>query len=157
MAPRAAKKATGTIPIVMVAGDPVGLGLVTNLARPEGNVTALSYLNEEISGKRLELLKELLPALARVAVLRNPNAQSHATFWNETEVAARKLGVTLLALDIRGPDDFEAVFAPGKRGNALARVPNGAAATTASLSGTLGKLRLISPRLMPLRTGYQRC
>jgi putative ABC transport system substrate-binding protein len=90
-------------------------------------VTALSYLNEEISGKRLELLKELLPALARVAVLRNPNAQSHATFWKETEVAARKLGATLLPLDIRGPDDFEAVFAAAKRGNALARVPNGAA------------------------------
>ena len=65
----AAKKATGTIPIVMVAGDPVGLGLVTNLARPEGKVTGLSYFDEEIRGKRLELLKELLPAHARAAVL----------------------------------------------------------------------------------------
>ena len=106
----AAKKATGTIPIVMVATDPVGLGLVDSLARPGGNVTGLSYFNEAILAKRLEMLRELLPKLARVAVLRNPTVAAHATFWAETEVAARKLGVTLQALDVRGPDDFEAAF-----------------------------------------------
>ena len=71
-AAQAAKNATQSIPIVMFAPDPVGLGLVASLARPGGNVTGLSYLNEAISGKRLELLNELLPGLARVAVLRNP-------------------------------------------------------------------------------------
>ena len=107
----AAKKATGTIPIVMVATDPVGLGLVASLARPGGNVTGLSYFNEAILAKRLEMLKEFVPGLARVAVLRNPTIAAHATFWAVTEAAARKLGVALQALDVRGPDDFEAAFA----------------------------------------------
>ena len=114
----AAKKATGTIPIVMVAADPVGLGLVASLARPGGNVTGLSYFNEAISAKRLQLLTEFVPGLSRVAVLRNPSVVVHATFWQETEVAARKLGVALQPLDIRGPDDFEAAFAAATRGNA---------------------------------------
>jgi putative ABC transport system substrate-binding protein len=114
----AAKKATGTIPIVMVAADPVGLGLVASLARPGGNVTGLSYFNEAIIAKRLQLLTEFVPGLSRVAVLRNPSVVVHATFWQETEVAARKLGVALQPLDIRGPDDFEAAFAAATRGNA---------------------------------------
>ena len=88
----AAKKATGTIPIVMVGADPVGLGLVASLARPGGNVTGLSYFNEAIIAKRLQLLKELVPGLARLAVLRNPIVAAHATFWQETEVAARTVG-----------------------------------------------------------------
>jgi putative ABC transport system substrate-binding protein len=100
----AANKATRTIPIVMVGGNPVGLGLVASLARPGGNVTGLSVLNEEIIGKRLELLKELVPGLARVAVLRNPIVATHANFWQETEVAARKLGVALQPLEVRGPE-----------------------------------------------------
>lgn len=116
----AAKKVTGTIPIVMVAGDPVALGLAASLSRPGGNVTGLSYSNEEITGKRLQLLKELVPTLTRVAVLRNPTSESHATFWRETELAARKLVVALQPLDVRRPDDFEAAFAAAKRGNAQA-------------------------------------
>ena len=107
----AAKKATRTIPIVMVAPDPVALGLVASLARPEGNLTGLSYFNEAIVGKRLELIKELVPGLARLAVLRNPLMEAHAIFWQETEMAARKLGVALQPLDVRGPEDFEAAFA----------------------------------------------
>ena len=118
----AAKKATGTIPIVMVAADPVGLGLVASLARPGGNVTGLSYFNEAIVAKRVQLLKEFVPGLARVAVLRNPTIAVHATFWQETEVAARTLGVALQPLDIRGPDDFEAAFAAATRGNAQALI-----------------------------------
>lgn len=117
-----AKKATGTIPIVMVATDPVGLGLVDSLARPGGNVTGLSYFNEAILAKRLEMLRELLPELARVAVLRNPTVAAHAIFWAETEVAARKLGVTLQALDVLGPNDFEGAFAAAVRGNAEALI-----------------------------------
>ena len=114
-----AKNATQSIPIVMFAPDPVGLGLVASLARPGGNVTGLSYLNEAISGKRLELLNELLPGLARVAVLRNPTG-IQAVFWQETEAAARKLGVALQPLDVREPEDFEAAFTTAKQGNAQA-------------------------------------
>jgi ABC-type uncharacterized transport system substrate-binding protein len=118
----AAKKATGTIPIVMIATDPVGLGLVTSLARPGGNVTGLSYFNEAILAKRLELLKGLVPGLARVAVLRNPAVAAHATFWVETEMAAHKLGVALQALDVRAPADFDAAFVAARRGDAQALI-----------------------------------
>jgi putative tryptophan/tyrosine transport system substrate-binding protein len=116
----AAQKATRTIPIVMVAPDPVGLGLVASLARPGGNVTGLSYFNEAIIAKRVQLLKEFVPGLARIAVLRNPSIAVHATFWQDTEVAARTLGVALQPLDIRGPDDFEGAFAAAMQGNAQA-------------------------------------
>lgn len=118
----AAKNATSTIPIVMVASDPVGLGLVASLARPGGNVTGLSYFNEAILAKRLEMLKEFVPGLARVAVLRNPTIAAHATFWAETEGAAGTFGIALQALDVRGPDDFEAAFAAAGRGNAQALI-----------------------------------
>jgi putative ABC transport system substrate-binding protein len=116
----AAKNATQTIPIVMVAGDPVGLGLVASLARPGGNVTGLSYFTEAIIGKRLQLLKELVPGLARVGVLKNPMEPGHPTYWKETEVAAQGLGVALEALEVRGPEDFEAAFATFKQRNAQA-------------------------------------
>jgi putative tryptophan/tyrosine transport system substrate-binding protein len=118
----AAKKTTGTIPIVIIAADPVGLGLVASLARPGANVTGLSYFNEAIVAKRLQLLKELVPGLARLAVFRNPTVEIHTTFWRETEVAARKLGVALQPLDMRGPEDFEAAFAAATRGNAEALI-----------------------------------
>jgi len=118
----AAKKATETTPIVMVSADPVGLGLVASLARPAGNITGLSYFNEVIIAKRLQLLKELVPGLARIAVLRNPNIAIHATFWKDTETAARTLGVALQPLDVRNPDDFEAAFAAASRYNAHALV-----------------------------------
>jgi putative ABC transport system substrate-binding protein len=116
----AAKNATQTIPIVMAATDPVGLGLVGSLSRPGGNVTGLSYYSEAISGKRLELLKEIVPGLARVAVLRNPMSPGDPIYWKETEVAALKLGVALEALKLRGPEDFEAAFATAKQRNAQA-------------------------------------
>ena len=116
----AVKKATGTIPIVMVGADPVGLGVVASLARPGGNVTGLSYFNEAIIAKRVQLLKECVPGLAQIAVLRNPSVAVHATFWQETEVAARTLGVALQPLEVRGPEDFEAAFAAATRGNAQA-------------------------------------
>ena len=107
----AAKKATSSIPIVVIATDPVGLGLVASLARPGGNVTGLSYFNEAVLAKRLEMLKDFVPGLAQVTVLRNPTVTAHSHFWVVTEAAARNLGVVLQALDVRGPDDFEAAFA----------------------------------------------
>jgi putative ABC transport system substrate-binding protein len=117
-----AKKATRTIPVVMVAADPVGLGLVASLARPGGNLTGVSYFNEAIVGKRVELIKELMPGLARLAVLRNPLVAIHASFWQETEAAARKLGVALQPIEVRAPEDFEAAFRAAARGNAQALI-----------------------------------
>ena len=119
----AAKKATQTVPIVMVAvTDPVALGLVTSLARPGGNVTGLTLSNDELSSKRLQLLKEFVPLLARVAVLRNPLMPGHTIFWQATEAAARKLGLALQPLEFRGVDDFEVAFAAARRGNAQALI-----------------------------------
>jgi putative ABC transport system substrate-binding protein len=115
-----AKNASQTIPIVMVAADPVGLGPAASLSRPGGNVTGLSYLSEEIIAKRLQLLKELVPGLARVGVLKNPMVPSHPTYWKQTEVAAQRLGVALEALEVRGPEDFDAAFATAKQRNAQA-------------------------------------
>ena len=118
----AAKEATGTIPIVMVTADPVRLGLVASLARPGGNLTGLSYFNEALLGKRVELIMELVPGLVRLAVLRNPLVAIHAIFWQETELAARKLGVELQPIEVREPEDFEAAFAAARRGNAQALI-----------------------------------
>jgi len=83
-------------------------------------VTGLSFLSEEIVAKRLELLKELVPGLARVGVLKNPMEPSHPAIWKETEVAAQRLGVALEALEVRRPEDFEAAFATAKQRNAQA-------------------------------------
>ena len=116
----AAKNAAQTIPIVIFATDPVGLGLVDSLSRPGGNVTGLSFYNEAMSGKRLELLKEVVPGLARVGVLRNPLHPADPIYWKETEVATQRLGVALEALEVRGPDDFEAAFSTAKQRNAQA-------------------------------------
>jgi putative ABC transport system substrate-binding protein len=116
----AAKNATQTIPIVIVAADPVGIGLIASLSRPGGNLTGLSYFNEAISGKRLELLEEVVPGLARVGVLRNPMSPSDTIYWKETKVAAQRLGVALEALEVRRPEDFEAAFAFAKQRNAQA-------------------------------------
>src|SRR5262245_23008726 len=116
----AAKRATRTIPIVIIVTDPVGFGLVESLSHPGGNVTGLSLFNEELSSKRLQLLKEFVPLLARVAVLRNPLTKAHAMFWRDTEAAADKVGLGRQPLEVRGPDDFEAAFAAAKRGDAQA-------------------------------------
>ena len=108
----AAKHATQTIPIVMLTAlDPVGAGLVVSLARPGGNLTGLSVLALELSGKRLELLKEVVPGLTRVAVLWNAANPANAAVWQETQAAARALGLLLHAQDARGPQDLEGAFA----------------------------------------------
>ena len=111
---RAAKNATKTIPIVMVGAgsDPVEAGLVESLARPGGNVTGLTILSRELGGKRLELLKEAVPKVARVAVLYDPaNPASVLEVKEVLPVAARALGLTIQPWEVRAADDFEKVFA----------------------------------------------
>ena len=108
---RPANEATNTIPIVMTQDpDPVGNGFVASLARPGGNITGLSTLSPELSGKRLELLKEIIPKLSRVAVLGTSTTPSNAQSLRETELAAGALAVKLQYLDVRGPKDIETAF-----------------------------------------------
>jgi putative ABC transport system substrate-binding protein len=108
---RAAKEASGTIPIVMTFdSDPVGSGFVASLARPGGHITGLSTLAPEISGKQLELLKEIVPKLSRVVVLGSSVNPGNARVVKEIEVAARAFGVKSQYLDILEPKELEAVF-----------------------------------------------
>jgi len=109
----AAKQATATIPIVMANSiDPVGAGFVASLARPGGNITGGTQdTGDEIFGKRLELLKDILPRLSRVGVLWNPTFAPNQGRWKATAGAAGKLGLALLSAEMRGPDDLERAFA----------------------------------------------
>ena len=107
----ALKRATTTIPIVMaISADPVGTGLVASLARPGGNVTGLSILAKEVAGKRLELLKEVVPRASRVAVLWNAAYPGKALELRETQSAAQVLGVSLRPVEVRAPADLPAAF-----------------------------------------------
>jgi len=116
LAPLAAKQATATIPIVMTtAGDPLGSGLVASLARPGGNVTGMSLMVPDLSAKRLELLKELLPRLSRVAVLWNAANPYSALVYKETQAGGRTLGIDVQSLEVRGPDDFDGAFEAARR------------------------------------------
>jgi len=122
-----AQQATRTIPIVMaVSSDPVGTRLVASLARPGGNITGLTTLSPELSGKRLELLKEVVSRLSRVAVLWNAANPDKALEFEKMQIAARQLGLQLQSLEVRGPDDFESAFrvATGKRAGALLTLPD---------------------------------
>lgn len=110
-ATRAAMQATSTIPIVMAAvGDPVRYGLIASLARPGGNVTGLSFLTSEMFLKNLELLKEVAPRTARVAVLANPSNPGAAPTMADLQRAAPALGITVIQVDVLTPDDFERAF-----------------------------------------------
>jgi putative ABC transport system substrate-binding protein len=116
---RAAKKATATIPIVMTWDyDPVGNGFVASLARPGGNITGLSTLAPEISGKQLELLKEIVPKLSRVAVLGSSTVPGNAQALRETELAAGAFGVKLQYLDVLSSKDIEPAFQAARKGRA---------------------------------------
>ena len=115
---RIAQSATRTIPIVMVtAGDPVEAGFVTSLAQPGGNITGLAGLGAELSGKRLELLKQAVPQLSHVALLLNPTNVS-AGYVRETQVAAQALGVALQVLEVHRPEDIAGAFAAVKQAGA---------------------------------------
>jgi putative ABC transport system substrate-binding protein len=116
---RSAKEATVTIPIVMTQDiDPVGAGFVVSLARPGGNVTGLSNLTPEISGKRLELLKEILPRLSHVAVLGTSTIPGTTQALKETELAAGAFGVQVQFLDVLGLEDIENSFQAVNKGRA---------------------------------------
>jgi ABC-type uncharacterized transport system substrate-binding protein len=116
---RAAKKATTTIPVVMgFDNDPVGSGFVTSLARPGGNITGLSTLSPELSGKRLELLKEIVPRLSRVAVFGSSIQPGNAQSLKKAELAARAFGVQLQYLDVLDPKDIETAFRTAGSGRA---------------------------------------
>ena len=118
-AAQAARRATGTIPIVMAtSGDPVAAGLVASLARPGGNVTGNSILGPELVGKRLELLTEIVPSISRVVVVLNPTNPLHALHMRELEAPAKTLGVTLQPLEARSADDLERVFRMAVSGRA---------------------------------------
>ncbi|MFN0315693.1 MAG: ABC transporter substrate-binding protein [Burkholderiales bacterium] len=104
----AANRATRTIPIVMaLAGDPVGTGLVASLARPGGNVTGMSMMDPDLAGKRLEMLKEIVPNAKRFAVLTNPENPLHVAYVNEARSAARVLGVDIRFLEARSAAELE--------------------------------------------------
>ena len=119
LATRAAKDMTPTIPIVMATDfDPVADGFVASLGRPGSNITGVSALTRELSGKRLELLKDLVPGLARVAVVWNPVEVSAVRQLRDTEDAARVLGLQVQALEVRGLGDFEGAFAAARQGRA---------------------------------------
>jgi putative tryptophan/tyrosine transport system substrate-binding protein len=106
LAPLALKRATATIPIVLLnAGSPVQSGLVTSLARPRGNITGLTLYAPELAGKRLQLLKEILPAVSRVAVVWNAANPDPAVIFKETKKAALTLGIEILSVEVRGPAD----------------------------------------------------
>ena len=107
----ALKNATKTIPIVFTdVTDPVAAGLVASLARPGGNITGFSSIEAVLAGKRLELLKEAVPKISRVAVLWNPHDPSSAQQWKESQLAARELGLQLHSMEVSSADQFESVF-----------------------------------------------
>jgi len=128
----AAKKASGTIPIVFAgASDPVGTGIVSSLARPGGNITGLSLMAPDLDGKRLELLKEAVPKIARVAFLWRSSGSRGNLPLTDMEAAAKALGLKLLSLEVRSLDDFEGAFARAKKERAQALIT-----TTGSLINT---------------------
>jgi putative ABC transport system substrate-binding protein len=122
-ATRAAKEATSRIPIVMVFdSDPVGMGFVASLARPGGNITGLTSMTPELDGKRLQLLKEMLPRLTRVAVLWNPTEPGVRVSLRETETAGRTLGIQIVSLEIHAHKDLKSAIEGAKRGRTEALI-----------------------------------
>ena len=122
-----AKSATTSIPIVMASGgDPVAGGLVASLARPGGNITGLTQMAPELTGKRLELLKQIVPNLSRVAVLWYPRGTTSPLSWKEMQSPARELGIRLQSLEVQSPADFAKAFhdATTARAGAVVVLPN---------------------------------
>ena len=146
----AAKEATTTIPIVMgIVGDPVGIGVVASLARPGGNVTGLSSISPQTSGKRLELLRDALPGLGRVAILWNTADPVKALDYRETEATAPVLGLTLVSLPVRAVEEFEGAFDAASREHADAFIALGDALTSAP-PNVQRMVELAAARRLPL-------
>ena len=128
-ATEAAKNATKTIPIVMAfsGADPVRRGIITSLAQPGGNITGLASINADLSGKRLELLKEVVPKLARVAMLSSPTSPGGPTGLKETQAVAQSLGITIQSFEVKTPDEIEGLFqtVTKRRAGALMVQPGG--------------------------------
>jgi putative ABC transport system substrate-binding protein len=118
----AAKEATTETPIVMLAGDPVGTGLVASLARPGGNITGMAGAGAELGAKMLELIREVLPSKRRVSVLANAPDPFHKPFVQHIESAGRSLGLTIQTILLQGPDELESAFAQSTRDGAEAVV-----------------------------------
>jgi ABC-type uncharacterized transport system substrate-binding protein len=151
---RAAQHATRTIPIVMAASpDPVGNGFVASLAHPGGNITGLATLAEELPGKRLELLKEIVPSSARIAVLANPSDPTYAPKMHNLTGAAQALGLHLHIVEVRQADELDTAFAalPQARADALLVVEDGVVISS-SLSGRMVDLAATS-RLPAMYSG----
>jgi putative ABC transport system substrate-binding protein len=106
----AAKRATSTIPVVMVACDAVAAGLIESLSRPGGNITGITCLSSELSAKRLELLRQMVPKMSRLAVVWNAGDPGKAVEWRNTQVAARAFGMTATSLEVRNPGDINTVL-----------------------------------------------
>src|SRR5215470_6524292 len=122
----AAKKASATTPIVFASVvDPVASGLVVSLARPGGNITGLTVLGPELSGKRLELLKEVLPNVTRVGALWNSANPAQELVWKEMQAAAQALGLQLQSLEVRSSNEFDSAFGAALRERAQALIPSG--------------------------------
>jgi putative ABC transport system substrate-binding protein len=121
----AAKQATSTIPIVVIGGDVVGAGLVSSLARPGGNVTGLTAISPDLSGKRLELLKDVVPKLSRVGVLWYPGRDEDEV--KQTEIAGRTLGIAIQSVQVQAVEDFDSAYAAMKneRANGVILVQGG--------------------------------
>jgi putative ABC transport system substrate-binding protein len=118
-AAEAAKQATNSIPIVFtLVNDPIGAGLVASFARPGGNVTGLSSVSQDLSGKRMELLKEAIPKVSRVAVMYDPGDPAKIVEFKETQTAAPHLRVQLQALEVRRRDEFDSAFKAATRAKA---------------------------------------
>jgi ABC-type uncharacterized transport system substrate-binding protein len=153
----AAKHATPSIPIVTaIAGDPVAAGLVASLAKPGGNVTGLSTLATELEGKRLELFKQAVPTLSRVAALLNPANPFTPIAWKAMQPAAEALGVRLQPVEVRGPQDLDRAFATIKeaRPDGLIIVPDRFLLTyRASIVQFMAENRL--PGMFPFRQFVQ--
>ena len=135
-----AKSATTTIPVVFsLVGDPIGLKLVDNLARPQGNVTGLSNFSAELIPKRLELIKEMIPGLSRVAILANANASISRLYKELSHAAAIQLGLTAQTFEVRSPQELEVAF------NAM--TDTGMQAVTANADGLAFTYRAVIAKL----------
>jgi putative tryptophan/tyrosine transport system substrate-binding protein len=135
----AAKNATKTIPIVFIllAADPVAAGLIDSLARPGGNITGLTNIAAELGGKRLELLKETVPKLTRVALLWDPQNSGSAQAWKESQLPARELGLQLYSMEVSSADKFEGAF------NDAIKARNAALAVTPMILATSNRKQVV--------------